>query len=374
MKKWKGIIKEMKNKKIRKIVFDLNREKIISIAYESDVYENISLENSVDIPLMISGSNGIYIFIPYCEEESLNKVINIIRTKYGLYNCDIFIYLLNETECFLLDKDGKKLILLEDLYISFENMYLNTQLPYIDYTNLELGKYENLLKSKEELEDMIEECEVEYTGDVSYVKPIVSKFTVDRIAKINKEKQQCLKYIDENTREDEEGTVYVQKHESYKYIGLIKGKKWYRCSDENPNKIFFITLLGGWFGLHKFREGKIKTGLFYLLTCGGCGVFYVMDLIDMITGSRCYDEVTYEEKDGKLERNKEKVYYQKLSNPMIALLLTPIALIISVVILNTLYKAAFDLIMQLLMSLSTRNLSSENAEETMNMLNNLINY
>lgn len=42
---------------------------------------------------------------------------------------------------------------------------------------------------------------------------------------------------------------------------------------------FLICLLGGWFGLHKFLEGKKGLGVLYLLTLGLCGIGWLVDTV-----------------------------------------------------------------------------------------------
>lgn len=44
-------------------------------------------------------------------------------------------------------------------------------------------------------------------------------------------------------------------------------------------KMFLITLLGGWFGLHKFIEGKKGLGVLYLFTVGLCGIGWIVDTV-----------------------------------------------------------------------------------------------
>ncbi len=66
------------------------------------------------------------------------------------------------------------------------------------------------------------------------------------------------------------------------------------------NKDWLTTLLlciflGG-FGAHRFYAGKIGTGLVQLLTAGGCGVWYLVDLVMIITGK-------FEDSNGRLITN-----------------------------------------------------------------------
>ena len=68
----------------------------------------------------------------------------------------------------------------------------------------------------------------------------------------------------------------------------------------NPNispKSRLVTLLlcfflGG-FGIHRFYVGKTGTGILMLLTLGGLGIWWVIDMIIVIVGS-------FKDKDGRL--------------------------------------------------------------------------
>lgn len=64
----------------------------------------------------------------------------------------------------------------------------------------------------------------------------------------------------------------------------------YSCNDVIDNHRTWITTLllcifFGMFGVHRFYNRKIGTGLLMLFTCGGCGIWYIVDLIMIICGS-----------------------------------------------------------------------------------------
>lgn len=130
---------------------------------------------------------------------------------------------------------------------------------------------------------------------------------------------------EEKYRVTADGITLVRKMESYEFGGIstVIGSRevWYRCSEKEPEKQFLTMVLGGWFGLHKFLEKKYFQGIFYLLTCGCFGVFYLYDLFAMFVGDYSYKAVTYAETDEGLKRTMQRIYYKALQDKRKALLL-----------------------------------------------------
>ena len=48
--------------------------------------------------------------------------------------------------------------------------------------------------------------------------------------------------------------------------------------------LFILTFFVGVLGVHRFYVGKIGTGVLMLLTLGGLGVWFLVDLILVVTG------------------------------------------------------------------------------------------
>ena len=59
--------------------------------------------------------------------------------------------------------------------------------------------------------------------------------------------------------------------------------------------LLLCLFLGG-LGVHWFYAGKIGTGILQLITVGGCGIWTLIDLIMIITGS-------FTDKDGNPIKN-----------------------------------------------------------------------
>lgn len=74
-------------------------------------------------------------------------------------------------------------------------------------------------------------------------------------------------------------------------------------SSNHPQKDFMATamlsLFLGWFGVDRFYLGKVGTGILKLLTFGGIGIWYLIDLILILTGSM-------KSKDGQVLKDREK--------------------------------------------------------------------
>jgi TM2 domain-containing membrane protein YozV len=56
-------------------------------------------------------------------------------------------------------------------------------------------------------------------------------------------------------------------------------------SEKSGLACLLLLLLVGWLGAHRFYVGKIGTAILFIITAGGLGIWWLIDLIMLITGA-----------------------------------------------------------------------------------------
>ena len=314
---------------------------IQTTANRSLVYEDMVIANK-SIPLVLLGDNGIFIFFVINHEDTRILEKNI-RNVLGYTGSALFMFGFDDTGCSFFN--GGITYLIEDNILSrIQDFYQNTQMPYTTLIQNGMHNYTDMFREIK----VLESDEEQYTGNPEYIKILIPEYVVESI----RDNIKKLKINDSGIWIDEQGTRYVQKRDTSGFYFSGEMKK-YKLSDKNADRVFILTVLGGWFGLHRYQEGDILNGLFYSLTCGIFGVGNVMDLLLMLMGRRSYIEVNVNDHiPGALMFTKSKIYYDKISDKKKGLLGMIIAVIISFVLTNTFYKWLYETIVQVIISIA----------------------
>lgn len=56
-------------------------------------------------------------------------------------------------------------------------------------------------------------------------------------------------------------------------------------SDKSGIACLLLLIFLGYLGIHRFYVGKVGTGVLFIITCGGVGIWWLIDLIMLCTGS-----------------------------------------------------------------------------------------
>jgi len=255
-------------------------------------------EETCDIPFMFLVDDGLYVFIENKDDavEVFNKLTMKTTLRWGIY---VFGVADDDNNGFFYDEKNKTFVEFDDFYENLLTFRINHRIP-------ESLRYQYKF---EKTEDYFEDV---YTPDEEdedrYVRPVIAEKTMDTVINKILELEDGPR-ISGNYYYYPDGAVRVKKE----YGKMLKSRDGlFECDEEDPNRFFWIMLLGGWFGLHKYKEGKYIQGILYSLTMGLFGFCYALDILALLTGTYFRTEVSYEREHRTITRNKTKIYYAQV--------------------------------------------------------------
>lgn len=355
------------------------RQNIGDSAYS---YEDIYIDKDTFVDFLAIGTNGCFIIIPaenaLEDEKYYREKIKDIRAFFGLNNKNSFVFLYNDEEIFFV---SDKLIPVDDIYESFNNLYDNLLRPGVDVAHLNFKDITDLFHEPETPEEY---STVTGDEDPEYVRSIIpyeeyeegsvkTKNLIDDIA----EKCQALegeprpsgkqKVIDGVTYLYKDSDMTLGKGKTSIRTGFIGQKSWYPVSDEDPDRILLLTTIGGCFGVHKFYEGRFAEGFLYLITCGCMGVLPAIDIFLLIMGNAAYYVDDYSDRG----MTRQKYYIRRPGNIMFATACIAISLVLGVILSLTIYRFIGMAIVNLAFD-SASNMSTAQTGNAVQGLNNLV--
>ena len=374
--------KNIKQPKDPKRELPIQAAELAGFVGDGMMYEDIYISKDTFINVIFAGSRGIFVFIAFDDKDGIDLLLQAkeVKTFLPVARQSLFIFFLSKEKTYAAEQDFKSLIELESFSDSFQVLLDNLSRPAVDLNYLDFNTVKSLLEKPDTPEEyegdnsldgmtyekdgvtyrIVESYERYDEGDPEYVRPIVDQGTLDAVDAL------CSKmignpYPDATYRVDEEGNEYILRDGSVKIkgidTGLIGSKQWYRISDRDPVKAFAVTVFGGWFGLHRLAAGNLFMFVTYLLTCGFCGVFYILDVLSWVFGNASYEEVDYyeDEETGKLTRVKDRVYFKKLPNKLMALGGLVLSVGITFIAMNLIYKNAYNAVILAFTSAAMKN-------------------
>jgi len=314
----------------------MDRDLLKEISAVSEFHENIFIEK-YEIPLIFRGINGVYVVIDAVENKKSGAMIyGTIKQKLELMDEQLFLFSVSDDDTGEFYDYKKGVTSMDDIYDAYENCYANHLMPqsvlfHIQFENP--AAYCNAVEFELECEDYEENAD-------SYVSPVISE---KQIAFIEKKLVDIINepVLNGNYRAYPDGRVEVKKILTQSVAGFStfveNGTAYFPCMDADGDNFFILTLLGGWFGLHKFKTGNYLTGLFYALTFGCCGVFYILDLLSIILGGYSYSMINRDNSSGMLSFKKKKFYSRPIKNKKKAVVLILAAAAATFLAINFIY-------------------------------------
>ena len=351
----------------------MNGDLIKDIAAVSECFENIRFDNSdYKVPYIFVGMNGVYIVVDTSlPEKEMKSLINTVKQKLNIIDTQLFSFIVSE-----LDEDGTickgsfydytedTFIEYENIIEAFENCYANHLIPDVDLRNLTFHSPTDYLQRIEYESDLSDE-----DFETAYITPILSKQKIEK----------AITYLTEiyykptqdgNYRIYPDGSMEIKRTVTQN-VGIVRTfvpmrEVYYPCTDIDGETFFKLALFGGWFGLHKFKTGNIGSGIFYALTLGFCGVFYILDLVSILIGGYSYNSICDVKENDNSNYVKRKYYSRPLAkgNKKKAILGIILALIIIIVVLRFVYVPLLSYVsIKMSNSLQTSDLISNWAEK-----------
>ena len=310
--------------------------------------EDVPISDTSKASLVAVDASGLYAFIVTKSEDAdeIRQDVRQFLTNYGVPAGKAFTFIRTRgTDLFLNNDRDETVISIEHPLDRLECLLENNSRPLIDVSYIGFKDNAERLYSPS-LPDEYKDndgnpIKVHGDGEPSYVPSLLTRQDVRRIT----ERLESAGSIREggNEKHDLNGVRYRKFNTRTKLFGYSVREDWYPIADEDPDRYLLLTILGGWFGLHKFTSREYGSGIFYLLTFGGFGIFYLFDVLSILCGTYSVNQTEYfENESGVLTRKKTKVFLDKVSLDPIKWLALAVSAAIAFITFRYVYVNALE--------------------------------
>lgn len=308
-------------------------DEIKDVIVDATVYEDVTI-HKYEIPLIAVAMNGFYVVLDTTDDKIIDTAIKDISELTGVRANQLFVFatdsLYGENEAGVFYSYVNGISEFDDIVRAFSNCYTNHLLPQVELQKADISTPEEFCYDL----NIAVDCD-----EALYVAPVLSVADMKRYI----EKLESLSYepdTDGKYKINPDGSMET-KRDVQERIGPFKSfisghSAYFPCMDVDGDTFFLIALFGGLFGLHHYKTGHIFRGLFYTLTFGCCGVFYILDLIQIATGTFNYKSVV-PSCDDKNKYQRVRFFCRPMQNKKFALITIPIAVVVSALIIYFCY-------------------------------------
>lgn len=255
----------------------------ITDEFAPDVYENVNLSDDINCPLIAVNNDGVFILMDGTRDDA--KKIRDLTPILHLNNAT-YVWVVADDQDWFFDAYDDEFVPADDIYMSFFSVFYNVCSGQVNYKT-SLKEYA-MADHFNEIEVLVHDPAIKKNRREVIASCIVEKQTA--------EEETGRKLIGKEYK-TVDGVTYIRKAD---YLGR---DQWYPISEElDPEDMYEKCLYGGIFGAHKFVEGRILTGMLYLITLSCFGVFWLSDIFTMLTGNYRLKDGSYL---GSVKKNKD---------------------------------------------------------------------
>ena len=255
------------------------------------------------VPLLLTGTGGVLAILTEIQDAKAEQIRAVLERETRIRR-DLYVFALSDADDMAkVYRDGEscEVELSDDMMLSFAD-------------NLELSHWKYDSYGIHELEDMFVDHELPEVAPEDFFPKLKTK-ELDALEEHIQEMMDAPVY-DGDYRIYPDGRMEVRKT-------ILNGKtmlsnfapnrtstEYFPCMDESGEETLMTTLVGGVFGIHKFKEGRYVRAIAYALTGGAFGVGYVMDVINTAFGGYCiqHNDYDFNDQTGKVEKITSRLY------------------------------------------------------------------